>query len=439
MVDTYTEAITTIKPKLAVGFGDLYASFARYYEDNDDIESARKIFEKATGVHYRRIDELAEIWIQWSEMELRHDNFDEAIEVMQRATAVPKNTKVDYFDESIAPQKRLFKSLKLWSFYVDIEESIGSVESTKNVYDKIMELKIANAQVIINYALFLEEHDYFDDSFKVYERGVDAFTYPIAFEIWNIYLSKFLKRYGGTKIEMARDLFEQAIQGIPQKFAKPVYLMYGKLEEEYGLAKRAMNVYDRATKAVSDQDKFEMFTILAAKVAMNFGLASTRSVYEKALEELPDKSAIIMGTRFANVERKLGEIDRARAIYAHTSQFCDPRIYKDFWAEWNQFEIDHGSEDTFREFLRIRRSVQASFNTEAHYLAAQSLHTSGNNNESRSDEIIEAADPMANLEKTQAIPGFVKGKNQAKVGAEEDKGDENVNNADEIEIDEDDV
>jgi pre-mRNA-splicing factor SYF1 len=60
----------------------------------------------------------------------------------------------------------LFKSLKLWSFYVDLEESIGSVETTKAVYDKILELRIANAQIIINYAAFLEENKYFEDSFK---------------------------------------------------------------------------------------------------------------------------------------------------------------------------------------------------------------------------------------------------------------------------------
>jgi pre-mRNA-splicing factor SYF1 len=110
-------------------------------------------------------------------------------------------------------QSRLFKSLKLWSFYVDLEESIGTVESTKAVYDKIMELKIANAQVIVNYAQFLEENKYYEESFKVYfmldtklrawlkinkqvyERGIDLFQYPVAFELWNIYLTKFVDRY----------------------------------------------------------------------------------------------------------------------------------------------------------------------------------------------------------------------------------------------------
>src|SRR5258705_480160 len=33
--------------------------------------------------------------------------------------------------QSLPSQARLFKSLKLWSYYVDLEESIGTVETTK--------------------------------------------------------------------------------------------------------------------------------------------------------------------------------------------------------------------------------------------------------------------------------------------------------------------
>jgi len=50
-------------------------------------------------------------------------------------------------------------------------------------------------QVIVNYALFLEDNKYFEESFKVYERGVELFNFPVSFEIWNIYLAKFIKRY----------------------------------------------------------------------------------------------------------------------------------------------------------------------------------------------------------------------------------------------------
>lgn len=95
----------------------------------------------------------------------------------------------------MSAQARLFKSLKLWSFYIDLEESLGTIESAKAAYDKVLELKIANAQIIVNYAQFLEENKYFEESFKVYEGGVELFTFPVSFEIWNIYLSKFTKRY----------------------------------------------------------------------------------------------------------------------------------------------------------------------------------------------------------------------------------------------------
>lgn len=41
------------------------------------------------------------------------------------------------------------------------------LQSTKAVYDRIIDLRIATPQIIINYAMFLEEHNYFEESFKV--------------------------------------------------------------------------------------------------------------------------------------------------------------------------------------------------------------------------------------------------------------------------------
>ncbi|KAF7311579.1 Pre-mRNA-splicing factor SYF1 [Mycena kentingensis (nom. inval.)] len=381
VAETYTKALETINPRRATAnLHRMYVNFAKFYEEGGttgqaeaDLDSARKILEKGTKVNFKAVEDLAEVWCEWSEMEIRNENYDDAIRVMQRATAIPKNTKVNYHDHTLSAQTRLFKSLKLWSFYIDLEESIGTVETAKAIYDKILELRIANAQIIVNYAAFLEENKYFEESFKVYERGVELFTFPVSFEIWNIYLSKFIKRFGGSKLERARDLFEQALEKCPAKSCKPIFLLYSKMEEEYGLAKRSISILERATQVVADEDKFEMYTIYIAKATENFGLPATRPIYERAIEVLPNRQTAEMCTRFAALERKLGEIDRARAIYAHASQFCDPRVFPHFWAEWNTFEIETGSEDTFREMLRIKRSVQAQFNTEASYLAAQTI------------------------------------------------------------------
>jgi pre-mRNA-splicing factor SYF1 len=250
--------------------------------------------------------------------------------------------------QTLTPQARVHKSSKLWSFYVDLEESCDTLESTKKVYERIFDLRIVTPQIVVNYANFLEEHGYYEESFRVYERGLDHFSYPIAFELWNLYLTKFLARYGGTKLERARDLFEQALGGCPPKFAKPLYLLYSNLEEKHGLARHAMRIYERATRAVSDEDRFEMFEFYITKSAAGFGIMSTRPIYEKAIEVLPDKEAKEMCLKFANMERRVGEIDRARAIYAHGSQFADPRTSQEYWDVWHAFEVKHGNEDTFK-------------------------------------------------------------------------------------------
>jgi hypothetical protein len=48
------------------------------------------------------------------------------------------------------------RSSKLWAFYADLEESLGTLESACAVYDKMLELKVATPQIILNYALMLQ-------------------------------------------------------------------------------------------------------------------------------------------------------------------------------------------------------------------------------------------------------------------------------------------
>lgn len=412
VVQTYTDAFAAVQPRKAVGkFHELWLKYAKFYEEGGDLRSARIILEKAVKVPFKSVAELAEMWCGWAELELRNENFDRAVNIMAKATQAPKRSTVDYFDEALSPQQRVHKSWKLWSFYVDLVESVSGLEETKKVYDRIFELRIATPQTVVNYANLLEENKYFEESFKIYERGLDLFNYPVAFELWNLYLTKAVDRKIG--IERLRDLFEQAVEGCPPKFAKVLYLMYGSLEEERGLARHAMRIYERATRAVSDEDKFEMFNFYITKSASNFGLTSTRPIYERAIAALPDKEARDMCLKFAEMERRLGEIDRARAIYGHASQFCDPRTTPTFWQKWEQFEVQHGNEDTFKEMLRIKRSVQAQYNTDVNFIASQALARSQMKPEDAENvdgegEAGEKADAMAALERQARAPmGFV--------------------------------
>lgn len=87
VVETYLKALDTINPRKATGpLYPLYVNFAKFYEEGGskdtetgeaggepDLEAARKIFEKGTRVPFKSVDELAEIWCEWAEMELRNE------------------------------------------------------------------------------------------------------------------------------------------------------------------------------------------------------------------------------------------------------------------------------------------------------------------------------------------------------------------------------
>ena len=60
VVSTFTEAVQTIEPKQAVGkLASLWVNFAKFYENNKQIEDARIIFEKATHVAYLKVSKYS--------------------------------------------------------------------------------------------------------------------------------------------------------------------------------------------------------------------------------------------------------------------------------------------------------------------------------------------------------------------------------------------
>lgn len=87
VVETYLKALDTISPRKATGpLYPLYVNFAKFYEEGGVVDpetgetsgepsltEARKIFEKGSRVQFKTVDELAELWCEWAEMELRNE------------------------------------------------------------------------------------------------------------------------------------------------------------------------------------------------------------------------------------------------------------------------------------------------------------------------------------------------------------------------------
>lgn len=109
--ETYQMATETINARKAtMNFHQLFINWAKFFEQGGaavleedkaekDLASARKVYEKAVTVPFKRVDDLAEVWCSWAEMEVRNDCFDEAIAVMARATITPRKTNINFHDE----------------------------------------------------------------------------------------------------------------------------------------------------------------------------------------------------------------------------------------------------------------------------------------------------------------------------------------------------
>lgn len=86
----YTEAVKTVDTQKATGKPQtLWIEFAKFYESNDDLDSANLIFERATKQNYKKVDHLAEVYCSWAEMLIRHEEYDRALSLMKDAVKEP--------------------------------------------------------------------------------------------------------------------------------------------------------------------------------------------------------------------------------------------------------------------------------------------------------------------------------------------------------------
>jgi pre-mRNA-splicing factor SYF1 len=352
---TYAKAVTLVDPFKARGSPQhLWINFAKLYENHGQMSSARLVFHKGTLSTMKKSDQLADIWEEWIEMELRHRHYSDALHLSK--TVCLKQQK-SY--KAKTAQAEVSTSIRLWSLYLDLEESLGSLESTREAYEKMITNKFATVQTVLNYVKYLEGHELWEESFRAYEKGLNKFSWPHVYDVWVSYLTSFVSRFGKTKLERARDLFEQVLSTCPKDKIKVFYMMYAQLEEKFGLGNHVIEIFEKAIRDVPTSNVPEVFLTYMQKVNEFYGIIKMRNLFELGFEVIQETSHVIdLGLQFVEIEKKLGEVERARNIFIYISQFCDARKteHLKFWNKWNEFEVYHGSQDTFREMMRIKRT-----------------------------------------------------------------------------------
>ena len=152
VIQTYEKALKTVDPVKAFGKTDLlWIGYAKFYEDVDQLGKANDVYFRATKDTFKNVDQLANIWCEWAEMHLRCNNYDDAYTIIKTACTI-RNVK----------GLSVTHCLKVWSLYVDLEEHLGTIENVKNIYQRMIDTKIANTQTIFKFCSYLEKHMFFE-------------------------------------------------------------------------------------------------------------------------------------------------------------------------------------------------------------------------------------------------------------------------------------
>ncbi|EFC49847.1 predicted protein [Naegleria gruberi] len=397
VIEAYEQAIQNIKSDQAT-HGKLFTiwnSYARFFEmELKSIEKAREVYDRCLSettddsTNILSVVDLERVVTDYAEMELRNNNPQQALAILFKATH--PNDK----SNTLSCQR----SLLVWSFLLDLEESTTkNIKRMKKFFNEMIDLKIVTPNTVINFTNLLIENKYFEEAFKIFERATSLFHYPQVFPIWMQYLLQFVNRYQHTKSERSRDMFEQAIKNLPfysidraaQEFAsekkyivknqhaRDFFLLYANFEENYGISSKAINVYDRATKSVTpnSQEQFQLYQLYITRITETYGVAKAREVIDLALNQsvemnnAKEESYVFirdLALKYVYMELKLGEVDRARSIFAFASSFCNPDNtdhFTKFWDRWQKFEKCYGNLETFKEYLRVRRFVQQQYSS----------------------------------------------------------------------------
>jgi pre-mRNA-splicing factor SYF1 len=73
--------------------------------------------------------------------------------------------------------------------------NLGTSETIKQAFRRCIDLKVASPFIMISFANYLEKNSFYEESFKVYENALNMFHWPTVYEIWILYLNKFVTRY----------------------------------------------------------------------------------------------------------------------------------------------------------------------------------------------------------------------------------------------------
>jgi len=199
-----------------------WVKYARFEEDNKELERARSIFERALEVDHRS----GELWLRYSEFEMRNEFIQHARNVLDRAV-------------QILPRQDF-----LWYKYVFAEEMVGDIPKARAVFERWMKWKPSD-NAWLAFARLETKHGSPERAEQVMRNYVNAYPGITSF-------CRFAKwaEFEAHRIELARTIFESALTELDPEDIKTegarLFKQFSAFEERQGEYERARVIYQHA-------------------------------------------------------------------------------------------------------------------------------------------------------------------------------------------------
>lgn len=336
---------------------DLYIAYVACLLSQQNWLEAKKVFVDSLEISELQITSKIKLILAFTENLLLFEDINKAKTVLGKFLLSPKNLN-----------NKSSEMVECWMLMIDLELCSGSTLSCLKLYKTMLASKVMTPLAILAFSKYFEEQSLLEESFRVYETGIDLFKGFVSKEIFVLYLVK-IRKQSGPQMHSIRALFEQLLNhsGPDDRFL--FVLLQVKFETEVGLNSSVLNAFSKAEAVLSLVENYKLFVLKLTYCLQKQGILFSRQIFSQAVNKiqdlLKDTSENVYLTNlcvyFAKMENLIGETDRARSIFLYFADFADPISNQRFWKSWYELEVESGSKSTFTDMLRVKRSISQRF------------------------------------------------------------------------------
>ncbi|KAF2686581.1 putative cell cycle control protein [Lentithecium fluviatile CBS 122367] len=352
----------------------VWSAYIKLEKRHGEFERARAIFERFTVVHPEPKN-----WIKWAKFEedngtsdLVRDVFGTAVETLGDEFMDEKlfmayakfEAKMKEFERARAIYKFALdrmprsKAIHLHKAFTTFEKQYGDRDGIEDVilskrrvhYEEQIKENPKNYDAWIDFARLEEASGNVDRVRDVYERSIAQIPPTQEKRHWRryIYLWLFYAIYEETvsrDIERTRQIYQECLRLLPHKrftFAK-VWLMAAHFEIRQGQLTAARKLLGQSIGMCPKDKLFKGYIDLELKL---FEFNRCRQLYTKYIEW--NGANCQTWIKFAELERGLDDLDRARAIFELAVEEPQLDMPELLWKAYIDFEEAEGEYDRTR-------------------------------------------------------------------------------------------